>query len=102
MRWSGKMKQKLYDYIVEWDDAKNAANIKKHGVSFETAAYIFNDADRIEFYDESHSGTEDRYYTIGEVGDVLFVVYTERGKMTRLISARYATRKEKEAYYGNR
>ena len=37
------MKKKFYDYIVEWDDAKNEQNIKKHGVNFETAAYIFND-----------------------------------------------------------
>ena len=34
------MKKHIYDYIVEWDDAKNEVNIKKHGVNFETAAYI--------------------------------------------------------------
>ena len=45
---------------------------------------------------------EDRYYTIGKVGDVMFVVYTERGEVLRLISARYATKAEEELYYGNR
>ena len=35
------MKSEIYDYIVEWDDAKNEININKHGISFETAAYIF-------------------------------------------------------------
>ena len=95
------MKKKFYDYIVEWDDSKNESNIKKHGVSFETAAYIFNDVNRIEVYDAKHSDTEERYYTIGRVGDVLFVVYTDRGEVFRLISARFATKREEEVYYGN-
>ena len=95
------MKKKFYDYIVEWDDSKNESNIKKHGVSFETAAYIFNDVNRIEAYDAKHSDTEERYYTIGRVGDVLFVVYTDRGEVFRLISARFATKREEEVYYGN-
>ena len=95
------MKKKFYDYIVEWDDSKNESNIKKHGVSFETAAYVFNDANRIEVYDVKHSDTEERYYTIGRVGDVLFVVYTDRGEVFRLISARFATKREEEVYYGN-
>ena len=38
---------------------------------FETAAYIFNDVDRIEFFDSEHSDDEDRYYTIGKVGEVM-------------------------------
>lgn len=96
------MRKKVYDFIVEWDTSKNAANIIKHGVSFETAAYIFNDVNRIEMYDDEHSESEDRYYTIGKVGSVLFVVYTERGEIIRLISARKASKKEEEMYYGNR
>lgn len=95
------MKKKFYDYIVEWDDAKNELNIKKHGVSFETAAYVFNDVNRIEVFDKAHSDEEDRYYTIGKVGDVLFVVYSDRGEVFRLISARLATKREEEMYYGN-
>ncbi len=95
------VKSEIYDYIVEWDDAKNEININKHGISFETAAYIFNDENRIEFFDEEHSKDEDRYYTIGKVEDVLFVVYTERGSAIRLISARYATKREEDIYYGS-
>ena len=49
-----------------------------------------------------HQYMEDRYYTIGKVGDVMLVVYTERGEVLRLISARYATKAEEELYYGNR
>lgn len=65
------------------------------------AACIFNDVNRIEVYDAKHSDTEARYYTIGRVGDVLFVVYTDRGEVFRLISARFATKREEEVYYGN-
>ena len=48
-----------------------------------------------------YSKDEDRYYTIGKVEDVLFVVYTERGSSIRLISARYATKREEAIYYGS-
>ncbi len=89
------------DYVVEWDFEKNESNTKKHHVNFETAAYIFKDENRLEWYDEQHSVEEDRFYTIGRVGNVLFVVYTERGKTIRLISARIATKEEEELYYGN-
>ena len=95
------MKSEIYDYIVEWDDAKNEINISKHGISFETAASIFNDVNIIGYFDEEHSKDEDRYYTIGKVEDVLFVVYTERGSSIRLISARYATKREEAVYYGS-
>ncbi len=95
------MRTNIYDYIVEWEDAKNESNYQKHGIRFETAAYIFNDVDRIEFFDSEHSDDEDRFYTIGKVGEVMFVVYTERGEVLRLISARYATKTEEEMYYGN-
>ena len=96
------MKKRFYDYVVEWDDAKNEYNYRKHGIRFETAAYVFNDNQRLEYYDETHSVDEERYYTIGKVGDIMFVVYTERGEFLRLISARLATKQEEDAYYGNR
>jgi len=83
----------------EWDDAKNQSNKKKHGVSFETAMLVFNDERRIEIYDVEHSIEEHRYNTIGEVGEVLFVVYTERRDNIRLISARIATKEERSIYY---
>lgn len=85
----------------EWDEEKNNANIKKHGIAFATAAKVFTDKNRIEIYDEAHSMDEDRYITIGLAGDVLFVVYTERCSKIRMISARLATARERRLYYGN-
>lgn len=86
--------------LFEWDEEKNAANVRKHGIDFEEAAHVFEDDDRIEIYDMSHSGEEDRYNTIGMVNNVLFVVYTERREAIRIISARPATRRERSIYYG--
>lgn len=83
----------------EWDEEKNLRNQKKHGISFETAAYVFQDEHYIEMYDFEHSIDEDRYIAIGRVGDLLFVVFTERGKTIRLISARLATENERRLYY---
>lgn len=54
---------------------------------------------RIEMFDFEHSVDEDRYIAIGKVGDVLFVVFTERKETIRLISARLATNAERELYY---
>ena len=86
----------------EWDEEKEKSNIEKHGIDFETASHVFLDPNRMEYYDKAHSTLEeDRYITIGLVGDVLTVVYTERVEALRIISARVATKKEKEAYYGN-
>ncbi|MCD7882905.1 MAG: BrnT family toxin [Lachnospiraceae bacterium] len=112
----------------EYDEEKNKTNIRKHGISFKTAARVFFDYDRIELYDEENSQNEDRYNTIGNVSgglrgtaigniggynngtqDILFVVYTERERIVqngvkkdviRLISARFATNFERGIYYG--
>ena len=86
--------------LVEWDRKKAAINKQKHGISFETAALIFADENRIERRDERHSQDEDRWQVIGMVNDVLFVVYTERGEAVRLITARAATPNERMEYYG--
>ena len=83
----------------EWDENKNIINKEKHKISFETAAYVFEDPYYIEMYDFEHSVEEDRYIAIGKVGDVLFVVFTERKEMIRLISARLATNAERKLYY---
>ncbi len=90
--------------LFEWDDEKEKANIEKHGIDFSTAALVFGDANRIEKYDEKHSDEEDRYITIGQINGVaivVMVVYTNRGSAIRIISARLATKREKEAYYSN-
>ncbi|MBD9002059.1 BrnT family toxin [Coprococcus catus] len=83
----------------EWDEEKNQINKRKHKISFETAAYVFEDENYIEMYDFEHSIEEDRYIAIGCVGDVLFVVFTERKDNIRLISARLATESERRLYY---
>ena len=85
--------------VFEWDEEKNLLNQRKHGISFETAAYVFADENYIEMYDFEHSISEDRYIAIGRVGDVLFVVFTERKEKIRLISARLATEAERRLYY---
>lgn len=87
-------------YCFEWDEEKAEINKKKHGISFETAAKVFLDEDRLEIYDEAHSLEEERFITIGRAGDVLFVVYTVRTPKIRLISARLAVPKERRLYYG--
>lgn len=86
----------------EWDEIKNEANKRKHGISFERASFVFNDINRIEIYDSIHSKIdEDRYITIGMVRQILYVVFTEHDDKTRIISARLADKSEKEIYYGN-
>ena len=84
----------------EWDMEKNKANLKKHGVAFEMAAKVFLDEKRIERYDAEHSSiNESRYKTIGMVGKVLTVIYTERKTAIRIISARLAEKEEIDEYY---
>ena len=83
----------------EWDEDKNTINKAKHKISFQTAAYVFDDPEYIEMYDFEHSIEEDRYIAIGMVEDILFVVFTERKDAIRLISARLATEKERRLYY---
>ena len=86
----------------EWDENKEKINIQKHGIDFVTASHVFLDDNRLEYYDELNStADEERYITIGYAGGVLTVVYTERADALRIISARIATGKEKEIYYGN-
>lgn len=85
------MKTIISETLVEWDDNKNKINIKKHGISFETAALVFADEERIEYLDKIHSIEEDRYIVLGCVQGILYVVYTMRGEAARIISARMAT-----------
>jgi len=87
--------------IFEWDDNKEQINIKKHGMDFETASHVF-DEHYIDIYDEKHSDFEDRYLAIGIINKItciVTVVYTEREDRIRIISARKATKEEREMYY---
>ena len=87
-------------YNFEWDDEKYKINIKKHGIYFEDAARVFLDKNAIYYYDELHSDYEDRIKIIGMVENVLTVIYTERGDVNRIISARPADKYERNDYYG--
>jgi len=85
-----------------WDENKNRINVKKHGISFEQACKVFNDARKLEKFDAVHSALEDRNIIIGQAeANVLFVVNTEvDDEVVRIISARKANKKEREVYYG--
>ena len=85
----------------EWDEEKNRENQAKHDLSFEEATELFlaND-DYLEIFDEVHSDEEDRFIAIGPiVRGVVLVVWTERDEDTiRIISARFATKREQGRY----
>ena len=74
----------------EWDEAKNLANQKKHGVRFVDAQIAFTDPHRVIAGDEQHSINEDRSYCVGLVnGGILTVRFTYRGSVIRIIGAGY-------------
>ena len=87
----------VVDGDFEWDDAKSASNLDKHGVSFPEAATVF--ADPYAVYLDDGSGTG-RMVVIGtSLRDrVLYVVHVERGDRDRIISARSATGPERDVY----
>lgn len=71
----------------EWDDKKEAANVKKHGISFLVAVECFEDPKSLVFDDTAHSESEQRFFLIGKTkaGRVLTVWYTERANKYRII-----------------
>ena len=84
----------------EWDDAKAEANLDKHGVDFHDAIQVFSDLRRMEYLDPCREYGEDRFVTVGVAeGRLLVVVYTERGRRIRIISARQATSRERRTYH---
>jgi uncharacterized DUF497 family protein len=87
----------MQDEEFEWDDEKNRKNLKLHHISFYEAKYVFNDPLKLIIPDITH-GEEERWITVGLAEKPLFVVYTERGKRKRLITARIATKAEEEIY----
>ena len=86
--------------IVEWDNRKAAANLRKHRVSFEEAVTALRDPFAVTYRDPDHSEEEFRFLTFGlsSMGRILVVAHTEREEAIRLISARSATRSERRAY----
>lgn len=87
-----------------WDEEKNASNLAKHGVSFERATLVFDDPRAISLLDDYD--LEERWLTIGLVNGVVVVVvvhtvqepHNENDEEIRIISARKATRREREIY----
>ncbi len=74
----------------DWDPEKDAANQRKHGISFSRAQYAFADPHRVIARDLTHSEVEERFYCFGEVdGGVLTVRFTYRGSVIRIIGAGY-------------
>lgn len=84
--------------VYQWNRDKAATNLRKHGVDFADAVSIFSDDLAITIPDERFD--EARFVTIGldAFGRVLVVVYTRRGDEIRVISARKATRQERQQY----
>jgi len=76
---------------IEWDPKKARLSLRKHKVSFEEAA---------TGADPDHSITEDRYITFGvsDRGRLVVVAYTEEDETNRIISARLASKGERELY----
>ena len=89
----------------EWDEIKNQANIKKHGISFEEACTVFRDQDTIVAFDKFNSVDEDRFVLIGfSVKFRLLLVchcYRQNETVVRIISARKVTKSEAKEYEKN-
>ena len=85
-----------------WDSAKAAANVRKHGVSFEEAATVFADENARMKHDPDHSQDEDRFIILGLSTKLRLLVvchaYRAGGDVIRIISARKATTNEHKLY----
>src|SRR5882672_7061491 len=91
-------------YNFEWGPVKASSNLFKHGVSFDQAATVFLDAHALTVYDEANSLTEQRWFTLGcdATRNLLAVAHTyqilDDAIRIRIISARKATKRERQAY----
>ena len=90
--------------FITWNDKKNIANQKKHGVSFEEAKYVFWDDFAIKFFDDEHSHDEERFLLLGrDIHERVLIVChccRESESVIRIISARKATKTERTHYPG--
>lgn len=88
--------------LFEWDENKNTINKKKHGLSFEKAKEVFYDDDAILFDDPDHSIGEERFLIIGMLKSskvcIVSHCYRDNNNVIRIISARQATKNEKNTY----
>ena len=94
------MTNRADEYAVEWDEAKNLLNQKKHRISFEEAASVFADPLEIAVPDPDHALSEHRFISVGQSFKLhlLVVSYVERAESIRIISARKPTARERRAY----
>ena len=95
------------EYNFEWDPVKARMNIRKHGVCFEEAAAVFKDPRALTLFDTKHDATEERWITMGVIGTMCICVVhhtfreaLEGSVLIRIFSARKATRKEQQQYWG--
>ena len=86
------------DIRFQWDENKAQSNVQKHGITFEEAAEVF--FDRFRQTGDASTDNEQRDFILGYSSRqrILWVVYVERDKWTRIISARRATRHERKSY----
>jgi uncharacterized protein len=86
--------------LFDWDPVKAEANARKHGVTFEEASTAFADPLSVTIPDPDHSEAELRFLLLGHNfrGRLVVVAHTERGDTIRIISARFATQSERDAY----
>jgi len=86
-----------------WNEAKNRANERKHGVSFEEAQTAFLDENAKVYFDPDHSETEDRFILLGISFQLRVLIvchcYREGDVLVRIISARKADKREQENYW---
>jgi len=86
----------------EWDDQKAQSNEKKHGISFNEAKTVFYDENARLIYDSEHSLEEERYVLLGMSGSLRLLAvshtYRKNVEFIRLISARKATKRERQQY----
>ena len=83
-----------------WNAEKAALNASKHGVTFEEASTVFGDPLSVAVFDPDHSEKESRFVIVGQSfeGKLIVVVHSELEDSIRIISARLATRREREVY----
>ena len=86
----------------EWDEQKARSNQQKHGVSFEEAQTVFYDENARLIYDPEHSWEEDRFILLGMSNSLQLLLvchlYQENDELIRIISARRATKQERQQY----
>lgn len=87
------------DAEFEWDSEKESVNRLKHGMSFGLARRVFLDPNRVTRRDDRHDYGEDRFITTGDIdGRLVVVVFTVRGEVIRIISARRANPRERRRH----